>query len=90
MLAFKLCASVPSPYLSQDFIVGISRYLYTGIVNGGPGGSGVSVQLYILPLSRNAPIYVVWPPFPPGQNSTLVLEGVDIIQMQDALLQVKG
>jgi hypothetical protein len=75
-------------YNSQDFVVGINRYAPLGIINAGPSGSGASVQLRILPLSRNAPIYVVWPPFPPGQNSTLELTSVTVVQASDVTVSV--
>jgi hypothetical protein len=89
-LTFAVRVHVLPGLPSQAFVVGINRYASAGIINAGPGGSGLSVQLRILPLSRDAPIFVVWPPFPPGENSTLVLNDVSVVQASDVTLQTTG
>lgn len=43
-----------------------------------------NLTLRILPLRNDAPIYVVWPPFAPGSNTSLQLNSITVDQIYDA------
>jgi beta-galactosidase len=69
-------------YNGVPFTWGLARY---GADLWGPDGTA-TVQLFVLPLSADAPIYLhVWPAFPPGQPTVLSLDGIDVLQQSDAV-----
>lgn len=74
-------------YNGRPVVLGTARY--------GPSffdaNGEATVQLYILPLSKDAPIYlqVPWPDF--GTNSSIVqLNSIDVVQQYDAEFEVSG
>jgi beta-galactosidase len=71
-------------YNADIFVLGLARY---GPSFFGPNGQ-VTVQLYILPLSSDAPIYLYdWPNFN-GQSTVLSLNSIDVVQVFDASIAV--
>jgi hypothetical protein len=67
-------------YNADAYRFGLARYFHSGLFDG----PTVTLQLYILPLAKDAPIYISagWPDFG-NSSSVLSLDGIDVEQDAD-------